>query len=71
MNSWFKCASIRAFKTFAQTMVSLIGVDLYFHDVEWSLVLSASVLAMLLSYLTSIPGLPEENVRERNPFEID
>jgi ABC-type proline/glycine betaine transport system permease subunit len=53
-------AGIRALRTFAQTAIALIGTSLYLHDVNWGAVLSASVLAALLSILTSIvTGLPE------------
>lgn len=56
---WWKAAGIRALKTFAQTCISTIGVATAMHEVNWTLVLSASGLAALLSILTSIAGLPE------------
>lgn len=56
---WFKCASIRAVKTVAQTAVSVIGVSALLSEVNWVAVASASVLAGILSILTSIAGLPE------------
>lgn len=56
---WFKAAGVRALKTFAQTAAATIGVSATLGDVNWLGVLSASVLAALLSMLTSIAGLPE------------
>ena len=56
---WFKAASIRAVKTVAQTAASLIGVGAVMSDIDWMMVGSASLLAGILSILTSIAGLPE------------
>ena len=57
--TWFKAAGIRALKTVAQTAVATIGTSAYLAQVDWKVVISASVLAGLLSLLTSIGGLPE------------
>lgn len=57
---WLKAALIRAVKTIAQTAVSLIGTNaMGLTEVNWVAVLSASVLAGIVSILTSIAGLPE------------
>ena len=56
---WWKAAGIRSIKTVAQTAVATIGVSATMSDVNWLLVGSASVLAGILSLLTSIAGLPE------------
>lgn len=56
---WLKCAGVRAIKTVAQTAVATIGATVMISDVNWVAVVSASVLAGLLSMLTSIGGLPE------------
>lgn len=56
---WIKSALIRAVKTVAQTMVATIGTSAVFSEVNWTMVVSASLLAGLLSILTSIGGLPE------------
>lgn len=59
MKKWFKCAGIRAIKTMAQTAVAMISTSVIMSEVNWTMVLSASVLAGILSLLTSIAGLPE------------
>ena len=56
---WFKAAGIRAIKTMAQTAIATIGTSAIISEVNWTMVLSASVLAGLLSLLTSVAGLPE------------
>ena len=56
---WLKAAGIRALKTVAQTAVATIGTSAMVHEVNWLMVLSASVLAGILSILTSLAGLPE------------
>ena len=56
---WLKCAGIRAIKTVAQTALSTIGVSAMLSDVNWLAVCSASILAGVLSLLTSVSGLPE------------
>lgn len=57
--SWIRAAGIRAVKTFAQTMIATIGTTAILEDVNWAVVISASILAALLSILTSVAGLPE------------
>lgn len=56
---WWRAAGIRAIKTVAQTAISTIGVSTIMSDVNWTIVLSASALAGVLSLLTSFAGLPE------------
>lgn len=56
---WIKAAGIRAIRTVAQTAVAMIGVSAVMQDVNWLVVGSASLLAGILSVLTSIAGLPE------------
>ena len=63
---WVKCALVRAIKTVAQTAVATIGTCAVMSEVNWLIVASASLLAGILSILTSIAGLPEvENCKER------
>ena len=59
MKQWIRAASIRAVKTMAQTAVATIGASAVLSAVDWPVVASASVLAGLLSLLTSVAGLPE------------
>lgn len=59
--NWAKCAGIRAAKTVAQTAVATIGTATALGQVDAKLVISASVLAGILSLLMSIAGLPECN----------
>ena len=56
---WIKAAGVRAIKTVAQTAVATIGTAAVFDEVNWLVVGSASLLAGLLSLLTSVAGLPE------------
>lgn len=57
--NWLKAAGIRALKTVAQTALATIGSLALLENVNWQVVISASVLAGVLSMLTSIAGLPE------------
>lgn len=59
VKTWGKAAGIRAIKTMAQTAAATIGTAVVLGDVNWVMVGSASVLAGVLSLLTSIAGLPE------------
>ena len=56
---WLKAAGVRAVKTVAQTAVATIGTTAVMAEVNWVLVGSASLLAGILSLLTSVAGLPE------------
>lgn len=57
--TWIKAAAIRAVKTVAQTAAATIGTAAVLSSVDWKMVVSASVLAGVLSLLTSVAGLPE------------
>jgi hypothetical protein len=56
---WLKAALVRAVKTIAQTAVATIGTSMVISEVNWVMVASASVLAGVISILTSVAGLPE------------
>lgn len=57
---WIGAAGIRAVKTFAQAMITLIGSDyISIVDLNWLSILGISATMALLSLLTSIVGLPE------------
>ena len=59
IKKWFKAAGVRAVKTIAQTAVGVIGSSAIISDVDWRVVVSASILAGMVSLLTSVAGLPE------------
>lgn len=56
---WTRKALVRAIKTVAQTFIATVGTATYLGAVDWKLVVSASVLAGILSIATSIAGIPE------------
>ena len=56
---WIKAAGVRAVKTVAQTAVATIGSAAVFSAVDWKMIVSASLLAGVVSLLTSVAGLPE------------
>lgn len=56
---WFKAAGIRSLKTICQTAIATIGTSAIISAVDWKIVISASLLAGLLSILNSFAGLPE------------
>lgn len=59
VKKWFKAAGVRAVKTVAQTAVGVIGSSAIISEVDWRVVVSASILAGVVSLLTSVAGLPE------------
>lgn len=56
---WFEAAAVRAIKTFSQTAIATIGTTAMISEVNWLVVASSSILACILSMLTSVAGLPE------------
>lgn len=56
---WVKAAGVRAVKTVAETAIATIGTSAILSDVNWKIVVSASLLSGLLSLLFSVKGLPE------------
>jgi hypothetical protein len=69
--NWLKAAGIRAIKTVAQTAVATIGTSAIISEVNWLVVGSASLLAGILSLLTSVAGLPELDVDNKYLFDMD
>lgn len=71
IKKWGKAAGVRAVKTAAQTAVATVGVGAVMSDVDWVMVGSASLLAAILSLLTSVAGLPEVDGGESLPQMAD
>lgn len=63
--TWIHAALIRAIKTVCQTAVATIGTAAVLSAVDWRMVVSASILAGILSILTSLAGLPEVDKDEQ------
>lgn len=61
---WFKAASVRAIKTMAQAAIGVIGSSVVVSSVDWKMVVSASVVAGVVSLLTSIAGIKEVKAKE-------
>ena len=57
--AWWKAAGVRAVKTMAQTAIAAIGASTMITETNWVVVASATVMAGVLSILTSLAGLPE------------
>lgn len=56
---WIKAAAVRAIRTVAQAAIASIGTSAIISEVDWRIVVSASLLSGILSLLTSLAGLPE------------
>jgi hypothetical protein len=69
--NWTIKASVRAIKTVAQTAIATIGTTALLTDVNWKVVVSASVLAGVLSLLTSVAGLPELDEEVKNFKDLE
>lgn len=63
--AWLKAAGIRSVKTMAQAFVAMIGTAAVMQDVNWVQVVSATILAGILSIATSVAGLPEVGEPEK------
>lgn len=70
MKKFITAALIRAVRTLAQTAIATIGTTALLSEVDWKVVASASVLAAILSILTSIAtGLPEVDNEQKGAHE--
>ena len=67
--AWAKAAGLRAVKTWAQTFIATVGTSMVLTEVNWVFVISASVMAAILSIATSLTGLPEVTVPEYKDVE--
>ena len=56
---WWLAAGTRAIKTVAQTAIAMIGTSQLVSEIDLRAVISASIVAGILSFLTSLAGLPE------------
>lgn len=65
-NAWVKGATIRAVKTFFQTLVATISTATLLNEINWKTAISASILAFVLSVCTSMAGIPEEAINADN-----
>lgn len=61
--TWLKAAGIRAIKTMAQTFIAMVGTSVVMAEVNWPVAASATVLAGILSIMTSVAGLPEVDIK--------
>ena len=66
---WLKAALVRAIKTVAQTAIATIGTAAVLCEIDYKLVISASVLSGVLSLLTSVAGLPEVKLDQKEKEE--
>lgn len=64
--NWIKAAGVRAVKTMAQTAVAVIGTAAVIAAVDWKVVVSSSVMAGIVSILTSVAGIPEVQEQEES-----
>lgn len=72
MNKFIKASLIRCARTIAQTAVATISTAFVLEEVNWWVVISASLLAGILSILTSIStGLPEVDMETALYMNID
>ena len=80
MKVFWKASAYRALRTVCQAAIAVIGSAAILSAVDWKMVVSASILAGILSILTSIAtGLPEVeyekhlymSIEEPNDAEVD
>ena len=64
LKNWLKAAAVRALKTMSQSAVALIGTSTLITEVNWKVVVFSSILAGVVSLLTSVKGLPEVDTQK-------
>ena len=64
LKNWLKAAGVRALKTMSQSAVALIGTSTLITEVNWKVVVFSSILAGVVSLLTSVKGLPEVDTKK-------
>lgn len=64
LKNWLKAAAVRALKTMSQSAVALIGTSTLITEVNWKVVAFSSILAGVVSLLTSVKGLPEVDTKK-------
>lgn len=70
MKKWLKAAAIRALKTFAETMISMLTIGRAFVEIDWPHILSVSGVAAVIALLTCIAGLPEVETSADLPVDL-
>ena len=63
---WWKAALVRALRTVAQAAAAMLPAAVTIQQVDWLTVLGTSLLAGVVSILTSLGGLPEVNEDDEN-----
>lgn len=61
---WLKAASVRAVRTMAQAALGIMGTGIFIHDIDWIMVVSASIVAGIASILTSVAGIKEVKAKK-------
>lgn len=61
---WLKAASVRAVRTMAQAALGIMGTGIFIHDIDWIMVVSASIVAGIASILTSVAGIEEVKAKK-------
>ena len=61
---WIKAAGIRSIKTVCQTAVAMIPASAMITEVDWKVILGTAALSGVVSILTSLAGIPEENMED-------
>lgn len=66
---WIKAALVRCVKTVCQAAIACVGTAAIMSEIDVKYVISASLVAGLLSILTSLAGLPEVQYKAKEQIE--